>query len=126
MKSILLVGRTAWRAARILSLVALVAALPPVEQAQAQTDKYIETPDVVIEVGGLACPFCAYGIEKRLHKIDELAELSVLLEEGKVQLKVKEGETVSSERLRKAIADAGFEAKSIVFLNPDAETQPGT
>ncbi len=99
--------------------VLMTAALAP--QARAQDDKRIEEPDVIIEVDGLACPFCAYGIEKRLKKIDGIAELSVLLEEGKVHLKLKEGATVSEERLQKAVADAGFEARSIVFVNEKAK-----
>ncbi len=106
-------------------LAVVTAILFPKFGASAQADKHMEAPDVIIEVGGLACPFCAYGIEKRLRKIDNLAEISVLLEEGKIQIKLREGETVSSSRLTKAIADAGFEVKRIVFLNPQAQTPTG-
>lgn len=101
-------------------LFALLTTMALAPEARAQADKLIEEPDIVIEVGGLACPFCAYGIEKRLKKIDGIEQLSVLLAEGKVQLKLKEGVTVSEERLQKAVADAGFEAKRIVFLNEEA------
>ncbi len=102
----------------LFALFTTMALAPP---ARAQDDKLIEDPDVIIEVDGLSCPFCAYGIEKRLKKIDSVAELSVLLEEGKVQLKLKEGATVSEERLQQAVADAGFEARSIVFVNEEAK-----
>ncbi len=101
-----------------LAMITTMALAPP---ARAQDDKRIEDPDVIIEVDGLSCPFCAYGIEKRLKKIDSVDELSVLLEEGKVHLKLKEGATVSEERLQKAVADAGFEARSIVFVNEEAK-----
>jgi len=96
-----------------------------VPQANAQDDKRIEDPDIIIEVDGIACPFCAYGIEKRLKRIDGVAELSVLLEEGRVQLKMDEGATVSEERLREAVAEAGFEARSIVFVNEEVRTSSG-
>ena len=69
----------------VFVLFALFATMALAPQVRAQDDKRIEEPDVIIEVGGLACPFCAYGIEKRLKKIDGIAELSVLLEEGTVQ-----------------------------------------
>ncbi|MCH7638442.1 MAG: heavy-metal-associated domain-containing protein [Bacteroidetes bacterium] len=95
------------------------------QQASAQDDKLIEDPDIIIEVDGIACPFCAYGIEKRLKRIDGVAELSVLLEEGRVQLKMDEGATVSEERLREAVAEAGFEARSIVFVNEEVRTSSG-
>ncbi len=105
----------------VFVLLALLATMALAPQARAQDDKRIEEPDVIIEVDGLACPFCAYGVEKRLKKIDGVAELSVLLKEGTVQLKLKEGATVSEERLQKAVADAGFEARSIVFVNEKAK-----
>ena len=106
-------------------LIALFAAMALAPQASAQDDKLIEDPDIIIEVDGIACPFCAYGIEKRLKKIDGVAELSVLLEEGRVQLKMEENATVSEERLREAIAEAGFDARSIVFVNEEARTSSG-
>ena len=31
----------------------------------------------VLGVGGLACPFCAYGIEKRLNKVDGVTGVEV-------------------------------------------------
>lgn len=107
-------------------LVALFAAMALAPQARAQDDKRIEDPDIIIEVDGIACPFCAYGIEKRLKKIDGVAELSVLLEEGRIQLRLDEGATVSEERLREAVTEAGFDARSIVFVNEDARTSSGT
>ncbi len=105
----------------VFLLLAQFATMALAPHARAQDDKRIEEPDVIIEVDGLACPFCAYGIEKRLKKIDGIAELSVLLEEGKVHLKLKEGATVSEERLQKAVADAGFEARRVVFVNEKAK-----
>lgn len=102
-------------------LIALFLLTTFAQQAKAQDDKRIEEPDIIIEVGGLACPFCAYGVEKRLKKIDAIAELTVLLKEGTVQLKLKEGASVSEQRLRKAVADAGFKAVRIVFVNEKAK-----
>ncbi len=94
-------------------LATTIFALP----ARAQADKLIDKPDITLEVGGLACPFCAYGIEKRLKKIEGLAEVSVLLDEGTVQLRMKDGATVSEDRLKEAVREAGFEAKQVVFVN---------
>ncbi|MFV1981265.1 MAG: heavy-metal-associated domain-containing protein, partial [Rhodothermia bacterium] len=92
-------------------------------QANAQDDKLIKDPDIVVEVNGLSCPFCAYGIEKRLKKIEGVEDLSVLLEEGKVQLKMEEGVTVSEDRIKKAIDEAGFEMRSVEFINEKTKAQ---
>jgi copper chaperone CopZ len=88
-----------------------------VSTSSAQDDKRLEKPDIEVEVGGLSCPFCAYGIEKRFKKIDGAENITVLLEEGLVQLKMKKGFRVTEERLRKAVEEAGFETKGLKFLN---------
>ncbi len=92
-------------------LLAAAAALP------ARAQDALEKPDVVLEVDGLSCPFCAFGIEKKLKKIDGVAHLAVHLEAGKVELKMKEGATVSEERLLQAVKEAGFTARRITFFN---------
>ena len=104
-----------------LLAIALFVAGAASTNALAQDDKLIADPDIVIEVGGLACPFCAYGIEKRLKKIEGIEKLSVQLEDGTVQVRLQDGAKVSKERIEQAVSDAGFEAKSVVFVNEDAE-----
>lgn len=81
----------------------------------------LDEPDIIIEVDGLACPFCTYGIEKKLKKIEGVEELVVYLEEGKVEMTLKEGMAVSEEQIEKAITEAGFEARSITFVNENAK-----
>ncbi len=112
-----LTRKTGHKRPALFLLLALFATAILASPARAQADKQIDKPDITLEVGGLACPFCAYGIEKRLKKIEGLAEVSVLLEEGTVELKMKDGATVSEDRLKKAVKEAGFEVKQIVFVN---------
>ncbi len=85
--------------------------------ASAQTDKHIENPDIILFVDGLACPFCAYGIEKRLKKVDGVEKLSVLLEEGKIEIAIADGRKVAEADLATAVRKAGFEVRKISFLN---------
>ncbi len=98
----------------IVSLfVAVLMTAVLVPQAQAQNE--MEHPDVTIAVDGLACPFCAFGLEKKLKKIDGVEALNVQMEEGRVQMKLKEGATVTEEQINKAVADAGFTVREITF-----------
>ncbi len=83
-------------------------------------------PDIIIEVDGLACPFCTFGIEKKLKKIEGVDELVVYLEDGKIEMSLKEGATVSEEQIERAIAEAGFEARSITFVNENAKAPNGS
>lgn len=82
----------------------------------AQENK-IDNPDIRIEVNGLACPFCAYGIEKRLLKIESIEQLSVNLKEGTIDLKLKKKAVLSEEKIKKAVVEAGFEVQRVTYLN---------
>lgn len=97
------------------------------KHAKAQPE--IEKPDIRVGVDGLACPFCAYGIEKKLKKIDSIEKLYVNIENGTVDLKLKSEATLSEKSIKKAVSDAGFEVRSIEYVNeavrPETETQGG-
>ncbi|NIR32478.1 MAG: heavy-metal-associated domain-containing protein, partial [Gammaproteobacteria bacterium] len=47
----------------------------------------------VMRVDGLACPYCAYGVEQKLEKIDGVRDESIEfdLEKGVVRVEVEEG-----------------------------------
>ncbi len=61
--------------------------------AQAQT-KY------VLKVKGLTCPFCAYGLEKKLKKVKGIESVSIDLEKDQATVLVKEGSVIQKEALR--------------------------
>ena len=44
-----------------------------------------------MRVDGLACPYCAYGIEKHLKKIDGVEKIDVDLDNGLVNVNVVSG-----------------------------------
>ncbi|MFB6273598.1 MAG: heavy-metal-associated domain-containing protein [Salinibacter sp.] len=102
-----------------LLLVSALAVRPAQAQKKADQAK-IKEPDVVAAVNGLSCPFCAYGLEKKLKGLDGVTDVVVLLEKGKVQLKVAEGTTLSKKKIKKATKDAGFTAKKITFPDESA------
>lgn len=94
-------------------------------QAVAQQQE-IKNPDIRVGVDGLACPFCAYGIEKKLKKIESVDELYVNIKDGTVDLKLKKETMLSEEIIKKAVANAGFEVRSIEYLNKSARPEnPG-
>lgn len=66
-----------------------------------------------IGVDGLACPFCVYGVEKQLSKVDGVAEVETELKTGIILMTVDEGVTLDEEALRQAITDAGFTMRSL-------------
>ena len=61
----------------------------------------------------MSCPFCAYGAEKKLKKLDGVTELEIVLETGLATLTMEEGADVSNDTLLEAVEDAGFEVSKI-------------
>ena len=72
-----------------------------------------------MRVDGLACPYCAYGIEKNLKKIDGLDKNDVDLNNGLVTVNVAEGVTLTESQMAKLFTDAGFTFRSLVTVPLD-------
>ena len=65
-------------------------------------------PTYQVHVAGLACPFCAYGIEKSLNAIDGVARVETNIADGVVSVEMAEGETLERAEAAQAVKDAGF------------------
>ncbi len=61
-----------------------------------------------LRINGLVCPFCAFGIEKKLRNVEGVERVTVLLDEGVVQLGFAERNGVTFGDLRDAVSAAGF------------------
>jgi len=72
-----------------------------------------------MRVDGLACPYCAYGIEKKLKAIDGVENIDVDLNAGVVQVDVSEGVELTETAMKKLFNDAGFTLRSIAVSQPD-------
>lgn len=70
---------------------------------------------VKVEVKGLACPFCAYGLEKKLKEIKGVETIKIDVEEGLAYLTTLTSQKPTKETLEKIVTDAGFTPSSIIF-----------
>lgn len=61
-----------------------------------------------LQVKGLACPFCAYGIEKQLHKVASVSAVDTHIKDGAVIVTMEDGATLDESTARKAVKAAGF------------------
>ncbi len=71
-----------------------------------------------LQVNGLACPFCAYNIEKNVGKLDGVKDVKANLKVGLVNVLVAEGKTLSEEVVRQTITNAGFTLVAIESHEP--------
>ena len=73
-----------------------------------------------LTVDGLACPFCAYGVEKKLGAVDGVEGLDIDINEGVIWVTMA-GETVLDEATAKqAVEDAGFTLRHFERAPPEA------
>ncbi len=61
-----------------------------------------------IVVGGLSCPFCVYGVEKKLKNLDGVMDIESELETGEFFVKVEDGASLSEETIEELVSKAGF------------------
>ncbi len=71
-----------------------------------------------LRVDGLACPFCAYGIEKKLIRTEGVRSVAFDFEKGLVMVKVKAGVTLTEAQLKSLINDAGFTLRAMSEETP--------
>lgn len=68
----------------------------------------------VLQVDGLACPFCAFGIEKEFSKQPGVTNTNVNLAKGVLIVTVKPGTRFTDAQLRQVVHAAGFVLKAVV------------
>ena len=49
----------------------------------------------LVQVDGMNCPFCVYGIEKQLEKLDGVKKVETELALGQISVEVADGKTLS-------------------------------
>ena len=69
---------------------------------------WAEPTELEVKVDGLACPFCAYGMEKQLKKVEGVEELKILIDEGRAILKLREGAPLDVSEIKDVIKKQGF------------------
>ncbi|MFQ5743809.1 MAG: heavy-metal-associated domain-containing protein [Acidobacteriota bacterium] len=71
--------------------------------------------EVSVQVDGLSCPFCAYGLEKKLRKVENVAGLKIQVDEGRAVLRPEEGTSLDLASVEKAVRDGGFSPREITL-----------
>lgn len=81
-------------------------------QAQESNDSQFKG-SIKIEVDGLSCPFCAYGLEKNLKKVKGVGNIKIDVDNAFVLIDILDGKSIGEKLLRKSITDAGFTPRDI-------------
>jgi len=68
---------------------------------------------ITVEVSGLSCPFCAFGLEKKLKQLPGAEKVTIKINEGKAEIDVAEGKKIAKDQVEQAVKEAGFTPGSV-------------
>jgi len=88
-------------------MLALVISPWIVSSASAQVQR------VDIGVDGLACPFCSYGLEKKLKEVKGAGEVAINITKGVAVLKNNGSESIDVEQIEPVVKEAGFTLRDL-------------
>jgi mercuric ion binding protein len=74
---------------------------------------YAQVLDLTVSVDGMACPFCAFGVEKKLRGVDGADTIDISMKDGTATITALEGRSVAVGQVPGAIRDAGFSPGTI-------------
>lgn len=83
---------------------------------------WAQSPVYTISVDGLSCPFCAYGVEKQLKRLEGVKQVEVDVAKGQVVVSMNEGKTLERGQAVEAVKKAGFTLRSF----ESAKEEPGS
>lgn len=90
--------------AMMLAILILPATLWGAEAESKATEQQV----LEIQVKGMTCPFCAYGVEKNLGKLPGVEKAEVSLQAKKVRVVMQPGHAPDEARVRQLILESGF------------------
>ena len=61
-----------------------------------------------LTIDGLACPFCAYGVEKKLGAVEGVEDLDIDINGGVIWVTMAEETALDEATAKQAVDDAGF------------------
>lgn len=69
-----------------------------------------------VSVEGMSCPFCAFGVEKRLRRVEGVASVEVALKEGTATVAAAEDGSIDVAGIPGAVRKAGFTPGTIEIV----------
>ncbi len=127
-RQVALGAAAAWLAVSAASAQKMPATAEERPSLSSQTDQTAppETRAVTYALGidGMSCPFCAYGVEKRLSAVPGVTKLDTDIVAGQVIVTMARGAVLDEDTARRAVAEAGFDLRSFQpFFPPGAQDE---
>jgi len=98
-----------------LFFLIIMVSVPLFAQERTKVPVKADGNQIQAEVDGLSCPFCAYGLEKKLKAIPAIGKLDIDINKGLIQIYLKKGQKVSKKEINEKVAEAGFTLRKLVI-----------
>ena len=72
---------------------------------------------VKVDVPGMVCQMCVFGMKKNFSEVVADKETDVIVDLEKKTVTVSLKEKISDEEVRRRVSDAGYNAKTITWLD---------
>lgn len=79
----------------------------------APTEKIQDLNHIVVKVNGMVCDVCAQSVKKLMMKEESVAGVDINLDNGEVDINLKQGQTLTDEQIKKIIDFSGYDVVSI-------------
>jgi len=76
-----------------------------------------------VQVDGLGCPFCAYGLEKKVKKLKGVKKLTIDMETGLLGFTYPTEKALSVEAIQDQVSDAGYTPISVKITRADGTVE---
>ena len=81
--------------------------------------------EVKIRVDGLSCPFCAYGLEKKLNDIKGVENINIDFKNGLVTMNISGNKNINENEIKDKVKEAGFTPIKVEILDfPKSSENP--
>lgn len=71
---------------------------------------------IIVQVDGLSCPFCSFGLEKKLKKLDGAETVTIKVDEAIAEVIFAPGTVIDREKIVQAVTASGFTPREIKGL----------
>jgi len=100
----------------ILSIVMVAISNPILGQSKSMDE-------FTVQVDGLGCPFCAYGLEKKFKEFKGIKKVKIEMETGIMDFKYPSEKALTIEQIEKKVEKAGYTPVSVSIKRADGTVE---
>ena len=79
--------------------------------------------EFTVQVEGLGCPFCAYGLEKKFKELKGIKKVRIEMETGIMNFDYPADKQLSMEQVEKQVEKAGYTPVSVTIVRADGNIE---